>query len=112
MAIQLIERNSVAVNVSGQLNDEHDAAKPINFNFTLHCKRLHIEALQAALADKERSVRDFVTSVVHGWAGVQGADGHSLPFSAEGLEQLLSLPGMDGLAFNAYLEQQGARAKN
>ena len=111
MAFQLIERNTVAVAIKGILNDAA-TGKPQPFDFILHCQRMDLPTLQAALADKERSVRDFVCSVAQGWSGVTGAEGATLPFTEAGLEQLLNLPGMDALVFDAYLAQQGARAKN
>ena len=71
-----------------------------------------------------RSADDFATvlpshvhapvwiRVAQGWAGVQGAEGSALPFSPEAFAQMLNLPGLEQLAFDAYLVQQGARAKN
>lgn len=111
MAFQLIERNTVAVTIKGILNDA-TTGQPQPFDFVLHCQRMDVPALQAALANKERSVRDFLQSVAQGWAGVQGADGSTLPFSPEAFAQMLNLPGLEQLAFDAYLAQQGARAKN
>ena len=111
MAFQLIERNTVAVTIKGILNDA-TTGQPQPFDFILHCQRLDVPALQAALADKERSVRDFVRSVTQGWSGVTGAEGATLAFTEAGFEQLLNLPGLEQLVFNSYLEQLGARAKN
>ena len=102
MAFQLIERNTVAVTIKGILNDA-TTGQPQPFDFVLHCQRMDVPALQAALANKERSVRDFLQSV---------AEGSTLPFSPEAFAQMLNLPGLEQLAFDAYLAQQGARAKN
>ncbi|MBS0507582.1 MAG: hypothetical protein JSR53_09410 [Proteobacteria bacterium] len=110
MAFKLVERNSVAVQVKGEITGDKGAGEP--FNFTLHCKRMGVEALQEQLKDESRSVRDFLVGIAHGWAGVNDADGAALPFAPDALGALLDIPGIAGLAFSAYLEQQGARAKN
>lgn len=110
MAFKLVERNSVAVQVKGEITG--DKGTPEAFNFTLHCKRMGVEELQAALKDDARSVRDFLIDIAHGWSGVIGDEGATLPFTQDALGALLDVPGIAGLAFNSYLEQQGARAKN
>ncbi len=110
MAFKLVERNSVAVQVKGEITGDKGTPEP--FNFTLHCKRMGVEELQAALKDESRSVRDFLVDIAHGWAGVNDAEGTALPFAPAAMGALLDVPGLAALAFSAYLEQQGARAKN
>jgi len=110
MAFQLIERNRVAVQVKGQLPDE--AGKPQPFSFTLHCKRLGAQELREVLKDDAKTTVDFMADVVQGWSGVTGDEGAMLPFTEAALNALLDVPGVAGLAFAAYMEQQAARAKN
>lgn len=110
MAFKLVQRNSVAVQIEGELTGEGGA--PEAFGFTLHCRRLGTQALQAALKDKERSVADFMAEVAEGWDGVADSAGAPLAYGAAALQSLLDIPGLAQLAFTAYLEQQGARAKN
>lgn len=109
MAFKLIERNSVAVQVKGEINNDKGQSEA--FTFTLHCKRLGVQDLQSALKDSERSVAEFLQAITHGWDGVNGEAG-ALPFAPDALAALLDMPGIAQLAFSAYLEQQGARAKN
>lgn len=110
MAFKLIERNTVAVQIKGEITNDKGQAE--GFAFTLHCQRLGVEALQAQLRDSERSVREFLLEVAQGWSGVTGEDGGALPFTPGALGTLLDIPGLAQLVFTAYLEQQGARAKN
>ena len=110
MAFKLVERNTVPVTVKGKIADEN--GKTENFDFTLVCKRLGADALQDALKTEDRNVKSFMADVVEGWKGVLNQDGVNVAFNEEALDQLLDVPGIAGLAFKAFLELQGARAKN
>lgn len=111
MAFKLIARNSVNVPVKGVLSD--DAGQPERFEFTLQCRRLGADALRDKLKNGgERSVKSFMQDVAEGWRGVQGADGQPLPFTDDNLDALLDTPGLAQLAFEAYLQEQAAKAKN
>ena len=110
MAFKLIERNTVPVTVKGKIADEN--GKTEIFDFTLICKRLGADALQDALKTEDRNVKSFMSDVVEGWKTVLDAAGAPADFTPEALEQLLDVPGVAALSFKAYLEEQGARAKN
>ena len=110
MAFKLIERNTVPVTVKGKIADEN--GKTEIFDFTLTCKRMGADALQDALKTEDRNIKSFMADVVEGWKGVHDATGAAVDFTAEALDQLLDVPGIAGLAFKAFLEEQGARAKN
>lgn len=110
MAFKLIERNTVPVTVKGKIADEN--GKTEIFDFTLICKRLGADALQDALKTEDRNIKSFMADVVEGWKNVLNHDGVNVAFNDEALEQLLDVPGIAALSFKAYLEEQGARAKN
>lgn len=110
MAFKLVARNVCPVKVKGVLTGED--GKPEPFDFTLVCARTPQSDLMAAFDDKERSVIDFVRDRVEGWSGVKDQADRDLPFSREALDQLLEVPGVARLAFDAYLLEQQAREKN
>ncbi len=110
MAFKLVERNTVPITVKGKIADEN--GKTEIFDFTLICKRLGADALQDALKTEDRNVKSFMGDLVEGWKGVLNHEGVPVAFNAEALDQLLDVPGISALAFKAYLEEQGARAKN
>ena len=110
MGLKLVERNVVNVKVEGTLAD--DNGKPDRFDFTLQCKRMGADALKDALTDQQTLTKVFMADVTIGWKGVTDADGNQVGFDSAALNQLLDIPGMAGLAFNAYLEQQAVKAKN
>ncbi|MEN9885770.1 MAG: hypothetical protein RL758_348 [Pseudomonadota bacterium] len=110
MTFKLVQRNSCKVPVRGVL--KADDGKMEKFEFNLVCRRLGAAELKSALDDKERSVIDFVQSLAEGWSGVKDEDGNEIPFNQDALAQLLDVPGVARLAFDAYLVEQGAREKN
>lgn len=110
MAFKLVERNTVPVTVKGKIADEN--GKTEIFDFTLICKRMGADALQDALKTEDRNIKSFMADVVEGWKGVLNQDGVNVAFNEEALDQLLDVPGIAGIAFKTYLEEQGARAKN
>lgn len=101
--------DTVVVPVSGSIPGEDGRAQP--FAFTLRCKRLTAAAIKAELDNDERTVADFLASVIEGWAGVADADGMELPFSRAALDELLAIVGMAGVCFTAYLSAVGAKGK-
>lgn len=110
MAFKLVQRNVCPVKVKGVLTG--DDGKPESFEFTLICGRLGQTELKVKLDDKEKSVIDFVRERAEGWTGVKDRDGNDLPFGQEVLDELLEVPGVARLAFDAYLVEQQAREKN
>lgn len=110
MAFKLIARNLCTVPVKGFLKDE--SGKPERFEFTLICRRTGAGDLRNKLDEAGRNTIHFMTEVVEGWKGVNDEAGNPVAFSDETLAALLDTPGLANLAFEAYIEQQGAREKN
>lgn len=109
MAFKLVVSNTVAVPVAGRLPDA--SGRPVPFSFTLQARRLPAGELRQAIEANDRTVPEFLASLVEGWSGVQDDAGRELPFSAEGLNALLDIVGMAGVMFSAYLEACGAKGK-
>lgn len=111
MSIRITVSEHLQFPVRGTFTDEAGAA--VAFDFRLTARRLPQTSLEVVLADKDRKARDFLGEVVTAWSGVLDDDGKPVPYSPEGLGSLLaSHAGLAGLAFAAYLEHVGARAKN
>jgi acetaldehyde dehydrogenase (acetylating) len=110
MGFKLVELNAVNVKVEGSLANED--GKFERFDYTLQCARMSADDLKEKLADTQVPTKDFMVEVVIGWNGVTDAANIAVPFTNEACNALLNIPGMAGLAFNAYLEQQAAKAKN
>ena len=110
MAFVLKKLNKLAVQVKGSLPGED--GKPQNFDFTLHCKRLSQDEIEAVINDKSGSAQDFLRSVTEGWDRVVDEDGQPQQFEAESLDALMNQAGMPVVCFQAYLKQVAAVAKN
>lgn len=110
MAFVLKKLNKLPVRVKGTLPGED--GKPMNFDFTLHCKRLSQDEIDAVIADKESTLQDFVRNVAEGWDDVLGDDKQPISFGQESLDGMLGNAGLPTLCFQAYLKQIGAVAKN
>jgi hypothetical protein len=111
MAFKLMMRNSVVVPLKGELKD--DNGKPERFEFALVCRRMGADELRETLKDGQRTMKAVMLDVTEGWRNVLDADGQTpVPFATEPLDQLLDTPGLAQLAFEAYLKEQAAHAKN
>lgn len=111
MAIKITVSEQLQFPVRGTYTDEAGAA--VAFDFHLKARRLPQTTLEQVLGDKDRRARDFLAEVVTGWSGVLDDDGKPVLYSAQALSSLLAQQaGLAGLAFAAYLEHVGARAKN
>jgi len=110
MSFVLKKLNKLPVRVKGTLPGED--GKPVDFDFTLHCKRLSQEEIEAVQSDKDGSVKDFLRTNTEGWQDVKDEGGAAVIFSAEGLNDLLSNAGMPMLCFSSYMKQIAATAKN
>lgn len=108
MAIKITVSDTVAVRLQGTIND---ADGPQPFDFTLLCRRLDTEQLRDRLQDEGGRMDDFIVSVTTGWRNVRDDDGE-LPFTEGALRRLLRLPNLAQLAFDGYLRDVGAKAKN
>lgn len=107
---QLITRDRATIHVSGTMPNAPGTGSEL-FSFTLRCRRLDADALQARL-DEGVSMADFLAGVVEDWSGVTVDDGQAWPYSPQNLRALCEAPGMANVMLSAYLQQQGARAKN
>ncbi|MGG7604630.1 hypothetical protein [Massilia sp. BKSP1R2A-1] len=110
MTYVLKKLNKLPVRVKGTLPGED--GKPVEFDFTLHCKRLSQEEIEAVQSDKDGSVKDFLRTNTEGWQDVKDEGGAAVIFSAEGLNEMLSAAGMPMLCFTSYMKQIAATAKN
>lgn len=113
MSIRIAIANKLKFKVKGTFTD--DAGKDLPFDFTLTARRLDTDQIAEKTAlgsDATNSVREFVKDVVEDWSGVNDATGQPLPFTTDGLDDLLRLPGVALLVFRAYLENNGAKEKN
>lgn len=110
MAFVLKKLNKLPVRVKGTLPGED--GKPVEFDFTLHCKRLTQEEVEGEHNDTGSSVKDFLRRVTEGWEHVKDESGAAMIFSPEGLDDLLNIAAMPLLCFTSYMKQIAATAKN
>lgn len=110
MALKLVVSPTVVIALAGTITNSAGLAMP--FSCSLTCDRLPAEALRAELDKKTGTTTDFVRKVVRGWDDVTDEQGELVPFSKQALEQFLSIPGIAKVAFDAYFEGCGAKAKN
>lgn len=109
MAFRLVVSDTITVPVSGRLPDANGRAVP--FTFTLTARRLPAGELRAAVDANDRTVPEFLGSVIRGWSGVLDDQGAELSYSPAALDALLDIVGMSGLIFGAYIEACGVRGK-
>lgn len=111
MAIKILVSDRTKFKVKGTIKDEAGADQP--FDFSLTCKRLDADQIQAKLrGESDASVTDFLADVVEGWAGVKDADDKPMDFDEDHFRALCRIPGIAGLAFRTYLVEVGAKEKN
>jgi hypothetical protein len=110
MAFVLKKLNKLPVRVKGTLPGED--GKPVEFDFTLHCKRLTQEEVEAEQTDKDGSVKDFLRRVAEGWEHVKDESGAAVIFGLDEFNGLLNNAGMPMLCFTSYMKQIAATAKN
>lgn len=108
MAFTLAVSETVLAHVKGATTDEE--GRSVAFDFSLVCERKTAEELRA-IVDSDVLVPNFMKTIVRGWRAVLDAQKQPVPFDAGALDQLLNIAGMAGLAFNAYLDACGARAR-
>ena len=108
MAFKLQVRDVCVAKVKGEMPTESGSTE--RFDFTLTCSR--VTGSQLVEETKDVTVTDFLRKKVTGWDGVLNEAGEPVPFSKAGLEQLLDVPGIPVLAYQAYLASIGAKEKN
>lgn len=109
MSIKIVISDTVGIKVKGSINDAAGVAQP--FDFALTCTRMDADAITAKLSGAGTSV-DFMVDVTTGWSGVRDADDKPLPYTEDAYRALCKIPGLANIAFNAYLAESGAKAKN
>ena len=111
MAIKITISNTVAFNVKGTINDANGIAQP--FSFKLTCQRLEQEQITNKLkSESDASLVDFLVDVVQDWSGVRDDDDKPVPYTDAALRQLCKISGVGAVAFQTYLAEVGAKAKN
>lgn len=105
---KLIVSATVLIAVAGKIPNEAGVALP--FDFTLKCDRLPADQIRNLV--EKSTITEVVRKVSRGWDAVTDDDGNAVPFSVEALDQLLNVPGMAKVCFDAYFEGCGAKAKN
>jgi hypothetical protein len=112
MGFKLVISNSVDVDVKFTVQD---AGTKQTFTFTLQAERLPAEAFKnLADTEEDRTVAEFLADKVTGWKNqrlVVNDNGTPVEFSREALEVMLSLAGLAGLVFSAYVKACGAQGK-
>lgn len=108
MTFKLKVRDVCVAKVKGEMPTESGATE--RFDFTLTCNR--VTGSQLVEETRDVTVTDFMRKKVTGWDGVLDESGNPVPFSKAGLDDLLDVPGMPVLAYQAYLASIGAKEKN
>ncbi len=109
MTFRLVVSDTITVPVAGRLPDA--AGRPVPFTFSLTAKRLPAGELRAAIDANDRTVPEFLQSVIRGWSGVLDEQGAELPYSPAAFDALLDIVGMASLIFPAYIEACGVKGK-
>lgn len=110
MALKLVVRNKLRVQVKGTQSDEN--GKQVPFSFVLLCNRKKQSEIDAVLADKDALVLDFVRDVTTGWEEVLDAANEAIEFDADSFNMVMEEAGLPTICFQAYLKTVGATAKN
>jgi hypothetical protein len=112
MAFKLVVSNTVEVPVKFTVND---GGKTASFQFAVLANRLPADAFKALADDRsERTVAEFLAEQITGWRGqrlVVDDNGQPVEFSPDALAVMLSLVGLAGLVFEAYVLACGAQGK-
>lgn len=110
MAIKISIGNIAKFKVEGTTKNETGADVP--FSFSLECDRITSDQLAERIEQAEGKFVEILAGVVRSWDDVKTDDGASVPYSVEALRELCLLPGLARVAFNAYVANVGAKAKN
>lgn len=110
MAAILKVGNFIEVPIRLEIND---AGKPAVFRFKLTAKRLNVPEWQAHFGDdgehKHQLMRDFLLEHITAWQGqtlvVDSDTNQPADFNRENFELMLSLLGVQGVVFQAYLKE-------
>lgn len=113
MAFKLVIANKVQVPVHGFYTDERSVER--KFDFTLEMDRMDQAELKASLTSRSEDAAETVRRKTTGWSGqrlVLTEDDKPADFSPEALDALLSIAGMGGHCWQAYLTKVMVHEKN
>lgn len=113
MAFKLVVSNKVLTKVKGFYKDETGVSRA--FNFELEQDRIDQDQLKQIVSDKHEDASDFLKRVTKGWRHqrlVLTEDDKPAEFGADAFDVLLSVAGMGGYCFQAYLAQVLVNEKN
>ncbi|HYC00346.1 MAG TPA: hypothetical protein VEC57_14510 [Candidatus Limnocylindrales bacterium] len=119
MAFKVVVSPTLRFRVEGTTTLENGERE--DFDFWLVAERLatssDTRALEESVAAIEKAgsrtpITDTLVPKMRAWAGPVGEAGEDVPFSPEALRNVLNMPGIAALAFNAYVAACGAKAKN
>lgn len=110
MAIKIVLSDKFRLKVAGTYKNESGIDAP--FDFSLTVKRLNADEIKETLDSSEKSMIDFIGGLTEDWSGVKGPDDTLLPWSIDNYRALCAIPGIALLAFQTYLAEVGAKAKN
>ena len=110
MAIKIVLSDKFRLKVAGTHKNESGLDAP--FDFTLTVKRLNADEIKETLESSEQSMIDFIAGLTEDWSGVRDEADKPLPWSKENYKALCAIPGVGLLAFQTYLAEVGAKAKN
>lgn len=109
---KLVIEDTVTIPVKFEVNNK---GKLKAFYFSLHCERISQDEISAILNDDEMLIGDVMRRVTKGWENqtlVVDEDGKPAEFNGENFEVMLSLAGIQRVAWTSYLKEVGAKAKN
>lgn len=90
-----------------------DVGATVEQSFDAQFKRMSKPEVDALDKDAGGDFSKFARIVVTGWSGVVGDDGAQVPFSADGLEQMLAVPQAALAIYRSFYESLSGRiAKN
>ncbi len=111
MAYKLKVGNMLSIPVKLEIND--GGPKPVSFSFRLTGERMSADDLRDLIQNAgdhaEQSVTEFLHKQITGWHGqtlVMIEDtGQSAEFGREAFDAMLSLPGVAGVIYGAYITE-------
>ena len=113
MAFKLVIGNTVQVKVAGYYTDEKGVKR--KFDFTLDMDRMDQDELKAALTTRTEDATETVRRLARGWNGqrlVLTEDDKPADFSPEAMDKLMTISGMGGHCWQAYLAVVMVNEKN
>lgn len=109
MAIKIVLSNLVKFRVRGEINDENGNKQAVDFSLT--CERHPADEWPKIFVEGEKLSQGFA-KITKDWGDVLDEKGQPVPYSAEALDQLFSIPGVAQLTYVAYVTESGVKAKN